>query len=51
MNRQTAREQANGVEDGNFEHVFRHRPGQTFADIKDVRDHENREDRAFSDNQ
>src|ERR1700730_5796403 len=51
MNRQTAREQADGAKHRKLEHVLRHGARQTFADIENVSDHENREDRGLSGNQ
>src|ERR1700682_15487 len=51
MNCQTAREEADSIKDRKFEHVLRDWTRQTLADIKDVSDHENREDRSLSCNQ
>src|SRR5580692_11352978 len=50
MNRQAAREQAHGAEDGKFKHILGRWSRQALAHIKNVRDHKDCEDRGFSGN-
>src|SRR6202046_5256845 len=47
MNRQTAGKQANRIENGKIENVLRLRPRDTLANIKNVGDHKDGEDRNF----
>src|SRR5215469_1939428 len=47
MDGQAAREQANRGDDGNLQHLPRHRPAQAFSDVIDVGHDEYREDGRF----
>jgi len=44
MNRQTARQQTDGVKDRNIENVLRRRPRQALADIEEIGHDKDRED-------
>src|SRR6202045_4543016 len=47
VNRQTAGEQTNCVKDRDAENILRHRPGEAFAYIKEVRHNKDRENRGL----
>ena len=51
VNRQTARKQADRIKDRGPENVSWHRPGEALADVEEVRDHENDEDRGLGGDQ
>src|SRR5262245_4003633 len=51
VDRQTAGKQADGEEDWNVQDIFRLGSGKTLADIKDIGDNENRENRGLGGNQ